>query len=214
MLELKEGYGYTPTLIAVCNEHGAAICGDSRMMALDGDKALFMDDCRKVFKVNDELLYGVSGMFHTDSMLIEPLVGKKAERLNVGNMATAIQNYLLEQKAIGDLRECSYILAGKDRGGRMCIASIRYSEDDDTIYADKQYCTGADILWISLPPAAALNENQWREKLTKAMEESGEKMLSQTLSDFIIELAKESKFVGGHIVCRIITSEKEETPGE
>lgn len=214
MLELKEGYGYTPTLIGVCNEHGAFLCGDTRMVTLKDDKAVFMEDCRKVFKVNDGLLYGAAGMFPVDAMLIEPLVGKKAERLNVVNMTAAVQDYLLEQKAVGNLRTCSYVLAGKDRGGKMCIACVRYDEEDDTIYTDRQYCTDKDVIWMSLPPAAALDEEKWRERLGLILEADNGVTLEDKLWEFIMELAAESKFTGGDVLYRAIVTEEKEAPGD
>lgn len=204
MLQLTEGYGYMPTLIGVCSKHGVILCGDSRMVTFIDDSVANIDDCRKIFKVNDRLIYGVSGMFPVDAKLVDPLVGKNCERLSLNAAMKAVEDYLLEQKAISEIHECSYVLAGEDRGGRPCIVSVRYDEADDTIYTDRQFCMNKDVLWLSLPPAASQNEEYWRKRLTDILSADDGLSTEMKVKTFVAELADVSDFVGGDIRCRTI----------
>ena len=208
MLELKEGYGYAPTLVCVCSDGGAVMCADSRMVTVKGDKAVFLDDCRRVFKVNERLLYGCAGMFPEDATLVEPLTGRKSERLNADNLAEYVNERMLEQMATGTLRECVYVIAGLDRVGRMCVATVRYDEEEEAVHTDKAYCADGDVIFMNLPPAAAADDERWERRLRELLEDKGEETTGGRIAEFIRELAGVSKFVGGNIIHREISMAK------
>ena len=214
MLELKEGYGYSPTLVAVCSEDGAVLCADSRMVTVDGCEAVFIDTCRRIFKVNDKFLYGTAGMFPTDAMMVEPLVGQDCGKLNVTTAIRVVEDYLLEQKAVGSLRESMYVLAGEDREGKMCVAVVSYNEDDDTIYTDRKYCNDKDIIWMSLSPIASLDTEHWHKRLTEILSADNGAAVKDKVSAFVTELSRESMLIGGEITTREIISLKEKAPGD
>ena len=204
MLKMEEGCGYTPTLVCVCGENGAIMCGDTRMVTVEDGKAVFLDDCRKVFQVNDGLLFGACGMFPVDAMLVEPLAGKISERMNVDSVIKEAESYMLDRMSVGLLRECGYVAAGKDRRGRSSIGWVRYSEEDDAIHTDKKIYEDHDLVGVYLPPAAASDEEKWQERLRELLEEDSGETLEAKLHRYIRELSSISFFVGDNVIYREI----------
>lgn len=202
MLKMEEGYGYTPTLVCVCGENVAVMCGDTRMVTVEDGEAVFLDDCRKVFQVNDGLLFAACGMFPADAMLVEPLVGKNSERMNVDSVIKEAEKHMLEQMSVGLLRTCSYVAAGKDRRGRSSIGWVWYSEEDDAIHTDKKIYEDHNLVGVYLPPAAASDEGRWQERLRELLDEDSGEATEVKLRRYIKELNKISFFVNDQVIYR------------
>lgn len=204
MLKMEEGCGYTAMLVCLCGENGAAMCGDTRMVTVEDGEAVFLDDCRKVFQINERLLFGACGMFPADAMLIEPLVGKNSERMNVDSAVEAAESFLLEQMSVGMLRACSYAAAGKDRRGRSSIAWVWYSEEDGAIHSDKKVYEDHNLVGVYLPPAAASDEERWHERLRELLDEDSGETTEAKIRRYLRELNAISFFVGDNVVYREI----------
>lgn len=202
MLRFEDGYAYTPTLVCVCGKNGAAVCGDTRSVTVEDGGAVFHDDCRKVFQVNDRLVFAACGMFPADAMLVEPLVGKNSERMNVDSVIKEAERHMLEQMSVGLLRACSYVAAGKDRRGRLCIGWVWYSEEDGAIHTDKKLWQDHDLVGLYLPPAAAADEEKWQKRLRELLDEDSGDATEVKLRRFIKELTKISFFVNDQVIYR------------
>ena len=204
MIKMEEGCGYAPTLVCICGENGALMCGDTRMVTSENGEAVFLDDCRKIFQVNDGLIFGACGMFPVDAMLVEPLAGKNSERMNVDSAIKEAESFMLDRMSVGMLRACSYVAVGKDRRGRGCIGWVWYSEEDNAIHTDKKIYEDHNLVGVYLPPAAASDEEKWHERLRELLDEESGETTEEKLRRYIKELNTISFFVNDNVIYREI----------
>ncbi len=203
-LELLEGYGYISSIVGICTKDGAILCSDSRMTAkVDGEIKVF-DDCKKIFKVNDRLLFGASGFFKVNDRLIEPFVGLDCLSLNVDTALKAIEDYMNNLRTSGDLHECAYVLCGEDDSGNYCIVTVRYDEKENNIFFGRRY--GYDNVAIHiLPPSVESNKEKWIEALNDRVNDKSRRIEEQ-LVFFVYDISKVSDLTNDKIIYRKITN--------
>ena len=200
-MEMPKGAQYTPLLIGVCNEEAAALCADSRATFFDGDGFKQDDNCRKIFKVNDGLLFGACGLFDNSELLVDPLVGQDCESLDVDAAKELAEAFILgELAAWGQTHERCYVMAGLDADGRHCLAYVRYNAEDGQIETEKQVGDEQGSYLLLLPPNAQEDSARWRERLEETLADNGAP-LSVRLSGYVAEVSAVSELIGGTVKC-------------
>jgi len=199
-IRMPKGSQYTPLLIGVCNKDSVLLCADSRTTFYDGEKFEEEDTCKKLFQLNDNLLFGACGVFGENEMLIEPFINKSTKMLTFERGIERISDYLLGEIAIGhELADRSYILAGKNRYGKYSIAHVSYNAADNQIETARKAGGKNGNYILMLPPNGLEKEDYWKERLEDVLAEKG--ILSDRLIEYAEELKGVSNLVGGDIKC-------------
>lgn len=200
-IRMPKGTQYTPLLIGVCNQDAALLCADSRTIFYDGENFEKDDTCKKLFKLNENLLFGACGIFGENEILIEPFLNRGCKRLTFERGIELINDYLLGEIAIGhELTDRSYILVGKNRYGKFSLAHVSYNSADHQIEIAKQIGDDKGSYILMLPPNAIDEISFWKEKLEDALSEK-EHNISYRMIGYVEEIEKISDLVGGNIKC-------------
>ena len=199
-IRMPKGSQYTPLLIGVCTKDSVLLCADSRTTFYDGEKFEEEDTCKKLFQLNDNLLFGACGVFGENEMLIEPFINKSTKMLTFERGIERISDYLLGEIAIGhELTDRSYILAGKNRYGKYSIAHVSYNAADNQIETARKAGGKNGNYILMLPPNGLEKEDYWKERLEDILAEKG--ILSGRLIEYAEVLKGVSNLIGGDIKC-------------
>lgn len=200
-IRFPEGMQYTSLLIGVCSEDGVMLCADSRTTFNTGAGFETDDTCKKLFRVNDRLVFAVSGLFGSSDRFIEPLVGRDCAALDIDSALDLIAEYLLGEIAVGNpVGERSYVLGGYDAEGCACLAMVNYNGEDGTISTDKQIGDDKGCYILMLPPNGWFDVKGWRARLESVLEDNSIP-LPERLRAYVAELEKISDMVGGSVKC-------------
>lgn len=200
-IRMPKGTQYTPLLIGVCNQDAALLCADSRTIFYDGENFEKDDTCKKLFKLNENLLFGACGIFDENEMLIEPFINRGCKMLTFERGIELINDYLLGEIAIGhELTDRSYVLVGKNRYDKFSLAHVSYNAADHQIEIAKQIGDDKGSYILMLPPNAIDEISFWKDKLEDVLSEK-EHNISYRMIGYIEDIGKISDLVGGNIKC-------------
>lgn len=200
-IRMPNGSQYTPLLIGVCSKDGVLLCADSRTTFYNGEKFEKDDTCKKLFRINDNLLFGACGIFGENDRFIEPFVGKNLKYIGVNTATELVNDYLLGEMAVGhDLSDRSYLIAGKTKDGKYCLSHIRYNTSEQQIEIEKQIGDDHGCYFLMMPPNGYVDEQYWKEKLEEILSEK-RGAISDRVSGYVDELKKISDLIGGAVKC-------------
>lgn len=113
-------------VIGICGTNFCTLFGDTRRTVNDGLKYSFVDDeTHKVLKINDNTLYGMTGLYDAKNETITSAID------GIPNLATATPRDVLDnvlayleryKHKIPKLR--NYIIGGKDSSGRFVMYDV------------------------------------------------------------------------------------------
>lgn len=118
-------------LISVCGTNFCTFVSDGRKVEFDEEeriKGICAENQRKVFKLNDKLIFGVTGLYRESSNLLDPF--KEYPDHSVLTMPLALKaliRYLENRKYVTSFR--NYFLGGKNNKGEFCLYTIKFNED-------------------------------------------------------------------------------------
>lgn len=198
-IRMPKGSQYTPLLIGVCSKDGVLLCADSRTTFYDGERFERDDTCKKLFQINDNLLFGACGIFGENDRFIEPFVGRNLKHIGVNTATELVNDYLLGEMAVGHgLSDRNYLIAGKTRDGKYCLSLIRYNANEQQIEIEKQIGDDHGFYFLMMPPNGYADEQYWKEKFELILSEEREP-ISDRVSGYVNELKEISELAGGAV---------------
>lgn len=116
-------------VICVCGTNFCTLWGDTRRTTnVDGKWIIENDKTQKVFKLNDRVVYGVTGVFDRSETLLTPIESiKDIQHAKLTDVRDAIVEYLnTKRDAIVDLPS-NFVVGGRDSSGVFCVYEIRFN---------------------------------------------------------------------------------------
>ena len=90
---------------------------------------LSSDICKKVYKINDDLLIGVTGTFDNEDNPLDPFIGHDVRRMLVEEAVMCIEQYLIDMESKHSIsNDRQYLVAGRSFG-QYSIVSIEFSHE-------------------------------------------------------------------------------------
>lgn len=180
-------------LIAICGETYAILAADSRLTinSLDNKIKIINDDYHKIFKLNDNLIFGSAGQFFYSEPLTVPFYGKDYNNLTLEEADNLIQGYMNEVfNILSPIGIRLYILCGKNKAGEMCLYQYQYNlyTQEKNIYKYNAVKSDVDYSCIGLPPKLSNKLNEYDAKIQDILDKSVNK---QDIFDGLIELIED-----------------------
>ena len=121
-------------IVGICTQDHCTLFADCRRTRIDGDKREIDDTAKKLFRINDKVVFGVTGYipdWETLSSPIDHQIGDPS--INADTALQAVISYL--KKNTDKLLETSngrtYVIGGINRNGELCIYSVNVSVEDN-----------------------------------------------------------------------------------
>ena len=207
-----EEWRHLSVLVGVCTETSCTFFADQRSTRTlkDGTTAETKDDAQKIFKVNDRLLYGVTGFLPDWEPITGPLDGlQDTDRLNADDLLGIIIEYLNANEL--RLRDAGagriYVIGGVNRDGEYCIYKLHVSVSTYEIFVDEVnpakdghpigiiYCT---------PPSLSTRLREFESGLSDTIQSSDAGTMNENVAAYIREQTKDDPWVGGEIQCLVV----------
>lgn len=117
-------------VIGVCGVNFCTLVSDTRMVTNDHNSknglSIISEDCRKIFKVNDHLLFRCTGWYHSGETILDPLnsfVDKSAVTLNA--LRDSCKNHLETNAAM--IYNRNYIIGEKRKNGTFRLCEMHFN---------------------------------------------------------------------------------------
>ena len=132
MYTISDGViNYMSAVIGVCGTNFCTLCSDSRKVVNKGGKFVVdSDTTQKVFKINDRVLLGATGLFDIGELSYAPLKVYQDPSVITLRMAyKAVLDYIERHKRSHMMlgRARNYLVAGKDNHGQFCIYEVHFN---------------------------------------------------------------------------------------
>lgn len=112
-------------VIGICGVNFCSFLADRRLTTTyGGETKIVTDDFHKIFKINDHVLFGATGMFERIEAIVEPLGSfRKWNDLTVQAALNATVQYAEKHLYTMPLAR-NYLIGGKDETGRFCMHEV------------------------------------------------------------------------------------------
>ena len=160
-------------IIAACGVKFCAFIADLRVVTFDeNDNPKFANDhTQKIFKLNDNILFGATGRFDGSEGFFSPLrCFSNFEGLTITAVCPAVKDYMSGNMEILKRNKArTYLIGGKDSRGNYTLRVIKFDESNNKIVDDDYTPISAvsTSYVLALPSQAKLQE----PKFTLMMEE-------------------------------------------
>ena len=175
------------TIIGICSSKFCLLVADRRSVSIhDGSISLINDKTDKIFKLNDDVVYGVTGVFAEGEELLDPLnCLNNNKNITLNKVLNAIKNYTIDKFPI--IKSCkhrNYIFGGKQNGKyHLCI--IQYNAQTEKFEYNEFTPTGDGIDYhIILPNNAIPFENELKSDMSEIFTKA------KTVDELILETVK------------------------
>ena len=174
-------------IIGICSTQFCLLVADRRLVSIQNASTVVAnDDTDKIFKINNDLIYGATGVFVDGEDFLEPLkCFSSFENITLDMALNAIKDYTIcNFQMIDSCNARNYILGGKqDSKYYMCI--IHYNGKIKK-FEFESYCSSGDTIkyQLILPPNAVPFENQLRAEMSDMFDKA------KTIEALIIESGK------------------------
>lgn len=125
-MTLAEGLKSVSMIIAVCGTNFCSFVADKRLVRWDKvhDPQVDSDNFHKIIKINDRVIFGMTGLFYPGEIITSPLdVYPNKETITLRQAAKATVDYF--ESAVSDISENRfYFIGGKDNKGTFGIYQI------------------------------------------------------------------------------------------
>ena len=188
-------------LIGVCGEEYCLLFGDTRRVRYEGEQVRVIDDqSQNIFRVNDRVLFGMTGLAAGTEALFAPLRGfqdKGAITLRLA--ARAAGDYL--RRSMGALQGPACCLAaGSDNKGRFRVCEITCDPAGGQIETAERRPEPPGSPWgmsCILPPGLAGEREHYLEQLERIARKAGSpEELAEQVCNLIRRMAKRDPAVG------------------
>lgn len=162
----------TNTLIVCGGDNFCMMAADKRGVILLPDGSTAIDDSlQKIFKVNDSLLFGATGVFWPGEDICDPIKIYMNDRLTLASAYNRIASYFENNLFATMLMPRNYYLAGRDENNNFCIVRMWLNHEqkkvDRIIFAPTK--DSNKMNFIAIP--ASLNKTDTIEKYNNLLNE-------------------------------------------
>ena len=141
-------------LACLLNDEYCFVFSDSRVVAMNGQTAVFGDRIQKIFKLNDDVCFAAYGTFMPYEKFTAPFEGVDPSDLYADTAGQYIIDYMHAMYKYGYDKETLptriYILCGRDSDGTMKVHFHAYNEEkksfDETVLSSDDNNTIA--MWL------------------------------------------------------------------
>lgn len=116
------------TVIGVCGINFCLFAADTRMVTEQNGSLVFHnDDTKKIFKINQNVLFGATGLFHANETIIKPLeFFPNPNVVTVSNAQAATLDYMRQHLSTLSVR--NYLIGGKNDSGEFSLTYLHYNK--------------------------------------------------------------------------------------
>ncbi len=194
---------YTSAVIGVCGENFCTFFADSRKIESVGSESqVANDNTKKIFKFNEKVLFGATGLFQKDEEMLTPFKGTHRKKLTVDDTLKAAQLYakkIAGNNALSSLTR-NYLIGGKC-GGRFCIHEIHINPGTREVELGiKQPGHNEFGISVCLPRDLTAQVDKWTSKVEACIKSSRthDEMIRK-VKRVITEMAGADTLVGGEV---------------
>lgn len=126
-LQRKE-MAYVSAIIGIAGTNFCTFVADQRLVSFHGnDIRVLRDDFPKIFKINDRVLFGATGLLNPHEDILEPLkCYAQRDPLSVKMVYRAAVDYMKKNKSsLPGIR--NYLIGGKDKEGHFVIYEVHWN---------------------------------------------------------------------------------------
>lgn len=187
---ISPGEIYTvSTIITCCGINFCMMAADKRKSFQSGDESIVLDDnTEKIFRVNNNILFGGSGVFWGNEKIYEPIKDRMNDRLTIVDAVKMTEDYMYNNLAFVRALKRYYFISGRDDDGIYYLVRVCLREKDKCVHTDSFVPMRKDqkAYMIALPKSMESDENATRfnQMLDKAV--GG----AESLPDLYLESAK------------------------
>ena len=120
-------------VIGVCSTNFCLFAADTRRVTARGDSLVFDNDStQKIFKINQNVLFGATGLFGASEALLDPLaMFPSPDMITVSNAQNATSDYT--RHCLSKLSVRNYLIGGKEDSGEFSIRYLHYNGENRNI---------------------------------------------------------------------------------
>lgn len=186
-------------VVSICGVNFTMMAADRRLVALDQHgrvQYVRSDEFHKIFRLNEHMLFGVTGQIAPDEELLDPFKSLcHPEAMTMRVAAKELERYAAEKIRPARQYARQYILSGKDNKGRFCtyvLSSYLDFQPEWIIPEQEQFCVKI------LGPTGFRNDDPLAQAYIYGTIPWGtDTALREHLTDFIRAYAKSEPSVGG-----------------
>lgn len=191
-------------VIAICSEAFCLMAADSRcMINNDNGEWTFKDDStRKIFSVENKVLFGGAGQFWNTEKIYSPIDNIRV--LTLDRVANLAEHYINDHALVIDRYRRTYVMCGRDNDGLNTIIGINYDAETKRarrmVY--KPYIKGSIVSEMILPNALKDQADRYNDLLSKEVLAADSMVeLKARLANLIRKIGKDDieKTVGGKV---------------
>ena len=165
-------------IIGICGENFCSFVADTRLTHNSGDEYIVANDTtQKIFKVNDHVLFGMTGLFRTGEEILVPLdIYPEKDVVTLRMAYKAVLGYLEKNKYKIPLMR-SYLIGGKDNKGRFCIYEVHMNFETykaETVLRMPEPPVTSYGIFCAIPPELHDRKNEFLDMAGDCITSSGE----------------------------------------
>jgi len=192
------------TIIGICGENFCSFIADTRLTAYCEEGIIADNDTtEKIFKINERVLFGMTGVFWKDEKILAPLNIYPDHSVITLRMAyKAVIDYI-EREKYEMLPMRNYMIGGKNNKGKFCIYEVQVNfktyEAETTLRIPEPPTTNYGIS-CSLPPKLCSRSDEFVGMVGNCVTSSnthGE--MIEKVSGVIGKIAESDDTVGGSV---------------
>ncbi len=182
-------------IIAICGKDFCTFVADLRLVSIDenGNTKFNNDNTEKIFKLNNQLVYGATGVFNNSETFFSPLkLFKDYSYLTVNSVCCAVKEYMFSNLTMLKRNKArTYLIGGKDNNGKFTLRVIKYDAPLNKIIEEDYTPPENGVAFcLSLPTQAKLYEEQYKLMVEKAIVDSSKDIdLVKNTASIIREIA-------------------------
>lgn len=186
-------------LIGICGEEYCLLFGDTRRVRYEGEQVRVTDDrSQNIFRVNDRVLFGMTGLSAGTEALFAPLRGFRDKGAITLRLAVRVAGDYL-RRSMGALPGPACCLAvGIDNKGRFCACEI--TGDGGQVETAERRPELPESPWgiaCILPPGLAGERAHYLEQIESIAQKAGSpEELAEQVCSLIRRMAKRDSAVG------------------
>lgn len=115
-------------IIAVCSTNFCLFAADTRMVSMQNGSLVYdNDNTEKIFKLNKNLVFGATGLFHASETLLAPFSSFADQtQITISDAQDSILSYM--NNLSPTLSSRNYLIGGKDESGNYSLRYFHYNK--------------------------------------------------------------------------------------
>lgn len=191
-------------VIGICGENFCSLIADERKTVNQGmGYRVVDDDFQKIFKINNRVLLGVSGLFGIEEKLTAPLdVYRDTRELSLRSVYKAVMSYLDRYRYQIHMPR-NYLVGGKDNKGRFCIYEVHFNvetQEAETVMRMPEPPNSNYAVSCALPHELAREtETVLAEISDRITDSKRHDEMIEKVSDLILDLSELNGSIGKNV---------------